>query len=959
MKKKILANGSIQPSVSNRPTEKTIDDDDRAMSDVDKAHNDEKPQIMGQSRQLTKGAKKQEVRGSMIEKIKAQTKASTTRPVKEKPAPIALSQTRTRRTAAVEANKKIQSLDEFNDIVDDEEVVLLPKATKQNSASRAPKASTSQVIRGSNDGRPTSGKKLLIQKPSTKNSILDNLNSSSLEEQPKKTKKPESVLESIANSNSENVDLVRDAPAQTLLRDLNDTGDNLPKANPTSAPEQSVVPLHLDHDKHFSQPKTNLLEKGDEVNRAKLDMAPKRVPKLQENIDDTEPTRARSRQDHKVGDHDAVDLAGLGDEDHVEDVLPHQSKTQVDGVESEVTAPQARMVVELRQTRTSPSSAKAPQKASPEFTPERVKPFGAKLNALMPKSRDITAKIKTADVLGHVHVESKGPNTPKPAEEARPSREPKARAVDKLASTSNKEATQVKNPQRHLKSAMQIGGEGEQSLIQMLKPAGESTPTFGIESKGKIEKLGDTSHKRVKLAPQEQSKGVSTRRKPAGDDEKTPPPVVSNRPIVIGFSAIGPRNQGTISTKKPKPPKNGEDRAPRAEKLRKHDTSTINQVEAGFENASGAHMKPGDSSEQIQSERLTTVDAFATREITTQKHPAQKRKLAPFVDDPAPWEHEQLSKRQKRSIKTPPTVHKHHPKMLPDPSPAMIHDRSQFLSSQNTRVNENGSPMPSRITRNASIATGEQYLDEDDGKDALAEAQLEEQFVLQDDDLTLPEPMLPHRLLPPAISTSQRKTTAHKGLSNNSKQVPSSPHAPSIFGTMPPHHIYHDGEIVNTETKESIIPVKPQNPFLSASQNPQNPFVSVLRKTTKVEDRRLDSGINNKRGSGGVVTRPSLNAGEDPDKTLVEPNLRKKYKQVPVSYSSSSSQSGPSTETSQSDESSEEESDAEIEAIWRKQLEPHQENMLDCLQTISHVSNNNWHYFLPGTDHVFSVWFDI
>ena len=275
--------------------------------------------------------------------------------------------------------------------------------------------------------------------------------------------------------------------------------------------------------------------------------------------------------------------------------------------------------------------------------------------------------------------------------------------------------------------------------------------------------------------------------------------------------------------------------------------------------------------------------------------------------------------------------------MLPDVSPSVIHNRSQRLSSQNTRVNENGSPMPFFLTRIEETAAEEQYSDEDDGKNALAEARLEDPIVLlQDDDPILPEPILPPV---PVGSISKLTTRVHESLSNNSKQVPSSPHAPSLFGALPPHHIYHDGEIVNAETKESIIPVKPQDPFLGAAQNVQNSFMNALRKSTETAAKRLIPGAREKGGSRAVVVRPSLNMGEDPDKTLVEPNLRKKYKQVHVSETSSSSQSSFSSRASQPGESSQEESDGETEAKWQKGLEPHQENMLECLLTISHVSN--------------------
>lgn len=955
-----------EPSVPNRPTDKTPGDDN-ALWEVDGAHSEEEPQTLGRPRQPAKAVKRQEVRAPKANETKVQTTSPTTRPGKGKPAPTALSQPRTRRTAAIKANKRIQGLDESDEIVDDDEIVPTPKISNRHTASRAPKAPTSQKIRGSSYGQPTSGGRLSTQKPSF-DFIPDSFRAESSKEQPKKMHGPESVLDAKANIGPENVDLVKEAPAETLQYDPGDSIYNLTKANPITALEHSVASLHSDHCKHSSQPQTNPLEGDVEVNRAKVDLVPDSVPELEENINDTEPISARSHQDHDRGDLGAEDLAGSRDQDHVGDLLPYidnvslQSRKDVNGVKGEVSAPRAPtapMVVESRQRRTSPRLAEAAQRALPGSTTRRGDPFGAKLNALMPKSRDINVKTKTRIVSGDANVESKRPKTPDPAERGRSSRDPKARAVDKLGATSLEEAKQAEDTQRHLKTAILVKGEGEDSLFQTFKHTGELTSASGIKAKRKIEQSGDTSHKRVKLAPREQPEGVSTRRKPAYDAEKTPPPVVSNKPLVIGFSTTGPRNQGTISTKKPNPPKDVGTGAPSALKSRMHNTPnpTTNEVELGFasvrkavknpsediqndlENAGGAQTEALQGSPQPkQSEHIRIVKAIATREANTQGYQAQKRKFAPFVDDPAPWEHDQFSKRQKRDIETPPTAHSLLPKMLPNPSPAIFHDRSQRLSSQNTRVNENGSPMPFLITRNDKVAADEQYLDDDDGKDALAEARLEEQLMLQDDDPTLSEPVLPFRPHSSAVSISHPKTTVYKSLSNNSKQVPSSPHAPSAFGMMPPHHIYYDGEIVNAETKESIIPVKPQDPFLGAMQYPQNPFMNALRKSTELAAKHLVSGANVKRGLGGAVKPPSLNVGEDPDKTLVEPDPRKGHKQVHVSDSSPSSHSGSSTQASQHDESSDEERDTEIEARWRNELEPHQENMLECLLTISHVS---------------------
>lgn len=975
---KDTANDLVQNLIPNKSTGKKGDDDDDAIWDVDQAHSDEEPPILGRSRQPAKTSKKQELRAPMTKKYKAQTqlrsdeakakrpiKAHTQAPrarlVKAKPAPAALFQPRSRRTAAIKANKKIQGLDESDEIVDDEEIVPASTRSKRQASSDAAKALKSQKLRDGKDDRPASSEKLPATKLSTKDSIQ---NSVSLDSPDKH--RPDSVADSEADSSLEKVDLVRGAPVKARRGAPGDTRDRLQKEKPTNVSKTAMIPLHSGRDDYSNQPNATSVEKGVELSEARVDVVPDSVQQLYEPIIEYGPAPIYPQQDNDVKQgHDGLNttvLSGPGGQNQVESALPYmddvsrQLNSRPDRVEKEVATPQAptaSMVVELRQRRIPPRLAEV-AKISPLEPAMRRDPFGAKLNASMPEPKATNTKIKSRGVAGDSKVESKRPSTPNLAKAARSSR-----ASDKLGAKSSEEASQVENPRKHLMSARQIDGEGENSLVQTLTPAGESTSAPRFDAKRKIKQTGDKSHKRFKLAPQDRPEGVSARKRPAYDAESTPPSVVSNKPLVIGFSTTGPRNQGTVSTKKPKPPKDAGTGEPGTLELRKHDVPnpTINEVEAGFasvqeapdlpsvgiqrdpEDAGVVQQKARDLPLRNQTEYLAAVNAVATREAYTEEHGAQKRKFAPFVDDPAQWEHEQLSKRQKRDIEIPPTVHKHHPKILPDLSPAVSHNRSQRPSSQNTRVNENGSPMPFFMTRNEKIAAEEQYLDENDGKDALAEARLEEQLVLQDDDPVLPEPSLPLRPLVSTVSISQPKITAYQSLSSNSKQVPSSPHAPSAFGMMPPHHIHNDGELVNAETRESIMPIKPQDPFVGATQNPQNSFMNALRISSEAAAKRLVSRNNNERASCDVVMRPSLHVGEDPDKTLVEPKLRKKHKRIHVSISSSSSQSGSSTQPPQAEESSEEESDAETEAKWRQGLEPHQENMLDCLVTISHVSN--------------------
>ena len=981
---KAKANVPVYDSLPKGPSGKKDTDDDDAIWDVDQAHAEEGSKILRQPRQTAKTAKKYDA-APKTKKKKVETKLysdktkannpskalkqdSVARTVKAKPLPATLSRPRLRRTAAINANKKIQGLKESDEIVEDEETVPVVMRSKRHITLAAAKTRKDQKVKNGGDDRLTPSGKAPTAKLPTKDFIPDSISPDSSDKQ-----RPDSVSDSKANSSPEKVDLVRGAPAEALSNAASEKRDDLQEENPNSATETSVLRLHLRRGNHANPPDPVSAEQGTEISGSRVDLVPGSVLQVYESITETERAPISSRQDRDtMQGHNHLDATRSLAQKQLERVSPCiddeplEHNSNPDRVEKKVTcaqAPIAPMTVKNRGGRTSPRSIGAVEESLPEPSSTRRDPFMVKLNASLPQLKDISAKVKSSDVSGFTDLESKAPNTTKPAELESTLRESKSTTFSTPGAISSRAAKKVENTRRPLKLAMQVGGEADASPLQSLKPIGESISASRIGAKRKIEQVENTGSKRVKIVPCEQLE------KPANEAEKTPPPVVTNRPLVIGFSASGPRNQGTISTKKSKSPKNLGTSASNKMGLRKHEAPkpatdqteteatsiqdvlevSLKDVQHDARNVGGAQEEARDSPLREQAEHLRHITAgLEPREGHIQGNVAEKRKLTPFLDESAPGGHEQLSKRRKRDIQTPPAAQKHHAQMLPDMSLALGHDRSQRISSQNTRVNENGSPMPFFITRNEDTTAPtaeEQYPDEDDGKDALAEARLEEQFVWQDDDPILSEPILPPPPLVSAVSTSQPKVRAYQSLSNNSKQVPSSPHASSAFGTMPPHHLYHDGEIVNAETKESIQPTKPQDPFLGATQNPHNSFLIALRKATQFAAKHLVSGANGKQPSDGLVIRQDLNVSEDPDKTLVEPSMRRRYKQGHVldngnvSDSSSNSQSSTSTQASQPGRPSEEDSDAEAEARWRKGLEPHQENMLECLLTISHVRN--------------------
>lgn len=202
----------------------------------------------------------------------------------------------------------------------------------------------------------------------------------------------------------------------------------------------------------------------------------------------------------------------------------------------------------------------------------------------------------------------------------------------------------------------------------------------------KGEQEEDTRPKRVKVAPREpidRALDVQESMENAYTVKMTPLPTTNNRPSVIGFSTSGPRNQGIILTQKTKPPQEF------GIEWGVHDTTsnTINQaaevfapvretsqvspeaVRNNLEDLSGALQKVRSSPRRGETEHLKTLEAVRLPKSDTQEYQSQKQKFAPFLDEIAPREHEQNSKRPKRGVATPPSANTHHPKMLSDPSP--------------------------------------------------------------------------------------------------------------------------------------------------------------------------------------------------------------------------------------------------------------------------------------------------
>ncbi|KAL2046208.1 hypothetical protein N7G274_001655 [Stereocaulon virgatum] len=390
---------------------------------------------------------------------------------------------------------------------------------------------------------------------------------------------------------------------------------------------------------------------------------------------------------------------------------------------------------------------------------------------------------------------------------------------------------------------------------------------------------------------------------------QTPVPEPSRKPEIISFSAEGPLNQGKVWTQQAKPNKQ-----PQAKKRE--------------------------------------IPAIATKVVET-----VKGETAPSMDDLTPWENESLAKRHKRDTTTTPATQKHIARIMPEPEPVSVKDRPHRLGSQSTKVNENGSPIPMARPEFESPAAPNntsRFRNITGTIDSAQHGGDDDQYMMQNDSYHRDEITLP---FPGKKTVPERDNVGFTGLPNNNKQVPSSPHAASTFTTMPAHHIYQNGHIVNAETTERIIPKELHDPFVGGRIDQTSSFIETLRKLSDQDLQRLRNGPKEHMPAVGLIKRSPLHNIDpettlveadsvhrkrnkrnfDPEKTLVEPGpVYKKRKHQLSSSSTSSSDSVSSEDESPSQEMTPRQSDTEALAIWYKTLEPHQGNILDVLSNISH-----------------------
>ena len=236
-------------------------------------------------------------------------------------------------------------------------------------------------------------------------------------------------------------------------------------------------------------------------------------------------------------------------------------------------------------------------------------------------------------------------------------------------------------------------------------------------------------------------------------------------------------------------------------------------------------------------------------------------------------------------------------------------------SGSQRKITEDGSPII--LSQSGQVLTKfEPFIHNDGNGEASAQLQVDDDgdYYMQHDaiiprfDVENPTETMRHHVEFPHLMSQ--------------KQQPSSPLAPSTHANLPAHYLQSNGKILNTKTKEAVVPVQPQNPFAADSKPRNSSFIDKLRKSVNYTAQEQNQSTSK------PATGPDTSLGHiyDDETTLIEPSRprkRRKPRKQQIEISSSES----STENEHSSCSSRSEASTSAPPGGSSPFEPHQEDL--------------------------------
>lgn len=865
-KNESLKNGASKDQAPKAGSGKTVETAEETVWEESLAASDDLPKdLQHKTTKLTKKKFPQAPSGK--NRTQPPLKAKPKPKPKSKPPPLALAAPRSRRAAAIKANKKIQDVEEEDDISEVDEPSDKPQKSELGPNNSKSKKETIENL----------------QCPQTNGGIGTSTHDSSRTGSMNITKL-NGVKKSVKIAKASKADILRenespDKVGSVKKHEAKPANHEMPvQSNPASAnanvPVESASNTSTSADKNVVVTRSPEFEESEKQKLASMNEALfviDSVPKGEGNVIEDGIHAIAEKVSENYHPEAPIEMVGDTEGSHFHEAMPDADEGQ--SQLEEARTPAAAFVIP-NEAEKIPSLGSVQHHDSSVLKSDSIKshgdPFGAKLKDLLPEPS--IEQSKASCMNGKQQTQREQPSQHDGAEEGYPQAQ-KSNTVREAAKRAEPQNGSL--PRQH-KASDQTKQPAKLSKWP-LKQAQNGRPVTDDKN---------ATHEKASLpAPPTHPKPKDSTAKGGGTiaKEKTPAPVISRRTEIISWNSTGPRNQGTASSNK------------------KGQTQYISSAESN--------------------------------EVLAEQPAPQKRKVAPFLDDPAPWEHDS-TKRQKQETSTPRHNCDYVPRMIAEPRLSISKNRPHGRSSQSTRVNYNGSPMPLTDIRQGEPNTLE-GITEDDHHNLGPTA-----FIDDEDNGMIPanDDYWQENELPAERYASHPVTNGvnNKHFSGNSKQLPSSPHAPSAFEIEPAHYVLEDGDLLNARTRKTIVPTEPHDPFIGGEKKPPSSFMAALRKSSAAEARRKSDEARIQRRQFDLA-KNKLVGDDDPDKTLVEPPAkRRKVKYVMVSSSSTTPETA-SREHSPSEEISNGQDD-DSEVAWRKALEPHQDNVADILSLVSHVS---------------------
>ena len=415
-------------------------------------------------------------------------------------------------------------------------------------------------------------------------------------------------------------------------------------------------------------------------------------------------------------------------------------------------------------------------------------------------------------------------------------------------------------------------------------------------------------------------------------------------PRVIGFSAKGPKNQGVSPSR-----------------LELNDYVRDGTIPDSPGKREFSHKRKREDEDKTEK---------ASYNVTAQseEHNVFKK---PRVED-APMYMAAVAKakaeHRRDDPRTPPIRRKI---SLPDHGSPLMQDPRQRLSSQSSKVDENGSPLPNKQAESVRIPANDTIRHQSIGASDFGNSDPawicgndETIFVQQDSTMAIPNLVKKNK----DESKGKAQRDIHFISSNSSKKRPSSPDAPSTLmsafhyrttgdgddysivennNNFGPSHaldpfVVPGGDYISIENNDVLVPSFPPDPFNEPNVGKSNGFLEALRRLNGEHgkygqtNRRQEQQHENNLDRGHDKTRPRAREVADPDRTLVAGlDTENDNWGIQSSHTSASSETSTSREDTHSDKSSGRENP--FNEKWRNALQPHQGDMLGILYEISHV----------------------